>query len=96
MRPPMQTFVVKLASGFAVFLSGVGLDTIGLVGSSDTTGEIVAQSASTLTGLRLLMTILPILGLLAALIVFRRKFILTDEKADEISAQLRARHAEGK
>ena len=92
----MQTFVVKLASGFAVFLSGVGLDMIGLVGSSDTTGEIVAQSASTLTGLRLLMTILPILGLLAALIVFRRKFILTDEKADEISAQLRARHAEGK
>lgn len=89
----MQTFVVKLASGLAVFLTGLGLDMIGLVGNSDTTGEIVQQSASTITGLRLLMTILPIIGLICALFVFNKKFILTDEKADEIARELKERKA---
>ncbi len=89
----MQTFVVKLASGLAVFLTGLGLDMIGLVGNSDTTGEIVQQSASTITGLRLLMTILPIIGLICALFVFNKKFILTDEKADEIARELKERRA---
>lgn len=89
----MQTFVVKLASGLAVFLTGLGLDMIGLVGNSDTTGEIVQQSASTITGLRLLMTILPIIGLVCALFVFNKKFILTDEKADEIARELKERRA---
>lgn len=87
----MQTFVVKAASGVAVFLTGIGLDLIGLKGNSDTTGEIVVQSASTLNGLHLLMTIIPILGLIAAMIVFTRKFILTDEKAEEIAARLRGK-----
>jgi len=89
----MQTFVVKAASGVAVFLTGVGIDMIHLVGNNATTGEIVAQSASTLTGLRLMMTVLPIIGLFAALMVFNRKFILTDSKADEIAAALRRKHA---
>ena len=39
-------------------------------------------------GLRLLMTVLPMLVLAAALVLFRKKFILTDEKAAQISAQL--------
>ncbi len=87
----MQTFVVKAASGVAVFLTGIGLDLIGLKGNSDTTGEIVVQSASTLNGLHLLMTIIPILGLIAAMVVFTKKFILTDEKAEEIAARLRGK-----
>ncbi|MBP3891328.1 MAG: MFS transporter [Solobacterium sp.] len=85
----MQTFVVKLASGLAVFLTGIGLDLIGLVGNTDE-GEIVAQSAGTIMGLRLLMTILPIIGLIAAFFVFGKKFKLTDERANEIAAELRA------
>lgn len=85
----MQTFVVKAASGVAVFLTGIGLDLIGLVGDTEETGTVAAQSAGTLLGLRLMMTVLPMLVLLAALLLFRRKFILTDEKAAEISRQLR-------
>ena len=85
----MQTFVVKAASGVAVFLTGIGLDLIGLVGDTEETGAVATQSAGTLLGLRLMMTVLPMLVLLAALLLFRRKFILTDEKAAEISRQLR-------
>ena len=85
----MQTFVVKAASGVAVFLTGIGLDLIGLVGDTEETGAVAAQSAGTLLGLRLMMTVLPMLVLVAALLLFRRKFILTDEKAAEISRQLR-------
>ena len=88
----MQTFVVKAASGVAVFLTGIGLDLIGLVGNTEETGPVAAQSASTLLGLRLMMTILPILVLAAALVLFHRKFTLTDERTAAISAQL---HGEG-
>ena len=90
----MQTFVVKLASGVAVFLTGIGISMIGLVGNADTEGEIVAQSASTLMGLRLLMTLIPIAGLIAAFFVFKNKFILSDEKSEEIAAELKARREE--
>ena len=85
----MQTFVVKLASGVAVFLTGIGLDLIGLVGNSDSGVAAEAQSASTILGLRLLMTILPICGLIAAFFVFTKNFILTDEKVREIGIKLR-------
>ena len=86
----MQTFVVKAASGLAVFITGLGLKFIGLNGNAEETGEIVQQTAGTLTGLRLLMTILPMLGLLGAFLFFRARFKLTDEKVLEISKQLKA------
>ena len=88
----MQTLVVKAASGLAVFLTGVGLDLIGLQGNSANDGTIAIQTDGTLTGLRLLMTVIPILGLIGALIVFRKSFILTDEKAEEIANELKVRH----
>ncbi|MBQ9824118.1 MAG: MFS transporter, partial [Solobacterium sp.] len=91
----MQTFVVKLASGVAVFLTGIGLTLIGLTGNADTEGAVVQQSAGTLMGLRLLMTIIPILGLIAAFFVCKNKFILTDEKAEEIAAELRVKKEGG-
>ncbi len=90
----MQTFVVKAASGVAVFLTGIGLDLIGLVGNTDETGPVAAQSQGTLVGLRLLMTVLPMIVLALVLILFRRKFTLTDQKAAEISQQLREKEAE--
>jgi melibiose permease len=91
----MQTFVVKAASGVAVFITGIGLDLIGLVGNTDETGPIAAQSAGTILGLRLLMTILPILGLVAALVFFIKKFTLTDTRVQEISDALKARRERG-
>lgn len=84
----MQTFVVKAASGVSVFLTGIGLDLIGLHGNTDETGAIEAQSAGTLTGLRLMMTILPMIVLVLALLLFRRRFTLTDDRAAEISREL--------
>ena len=84
----MQTFVVKAASGLAVFLTGLGIDLIGLVGDTEDTGEIIQQSAQTLTGLRLLMTVLPMIGLILALVFFIRKFRLTDSYALEIHDKL--------
>ena len=87
----MQTFVVKAASGVAVFLTGIGLDVIGLVGNTDEETVIAVQSAQTLTGLRLLMTILPMIGLVVAAVLFARKFRLTDAYAKEISDELKAK-----
>lgn len=84
----MQTFVVKAASGVAVFLTGIGLDLIGLVGNTEETGPVAVQSAGTLLGLRLMMTVLPMLVLAGVLVLFRNKFVLTDARAAEISAQL--------
>ena len=83
----MQTFVVKAASGLAVFITGVSLDLIGLT-SKDGLGEGIPTFSSPLLGLRLLMTILPIIGLVLALVLFTRKFILSDEKAEQIRKQL--------
>ena len=88
----MQTFVVKLASGLAVFLCGIGLDVIGLVGDDSTEGVIAAQSASTIFGLRVLMTVLPIIGLFAALFLFKKKFLLTDEQIQSMNRELAERH----
>ncbi len=85
----MQTFVVKAASGVAVFLTGIGLDIIGLQGNTDETGPIAAQSPETLLGLRLMMTILPMIVLVIVLILFRRKFTLTDDRVKEIVEELR-------
>lgn len=85
----MQTFVVKAASGVAVFFTGIGLDLIGLQGNAEDTGPVVAQSAETLLGLRLMMTILPMIVLAVALVLFRKKFTLTDSRVEEIGKQLR-------
>ncbi|MBR6165757.1 MAG: MFS transporter [Clostridia bacterium] len=87
----MQTFVVKAASGVAVFLTGIGLDLIGLVGNTDEEAAAAVQSASTLTGLRLLMTVLPMAGLLIALLFFKKKFRLTDAYSAELHEQLKSR-----
>jgi melibiose permease len=86
----MQTFVVKAASGVAVFITGIGLDLIGLVGNTDETSPAAVQSAGTILGLRLLMTILPMVGLAVALVFFVKKFQLTDSRVQEISDTLKA------
>ena len=90
----MQTFVVKAASGIAVFITGIGLDLIGLAGDTSETGEIVAQSESTILGLRLLMTILPILGLAIAFIFFAKKFTLTDKRVQEIAETIKSQKSD--
>ena len=81
----MQTFVVKLASAIAVLVAGVGLDLIKL------DKEAAVQSSGTILGLRFIMIIIPIFGLIAAILIFRRKYRLTEEKNAEIAAELESR-----
>ncbi len=85
----MQTFVVKAASGVAVFLAGIGLDIIGLQGNTDETGPVAVQSAETLLGLRLMMTVLPMIVLVVVFVLFRKKFKLTDQRVSEIAEELK-------
>ena len=92
----MQTFVVKLASGIAAFIASICL-TINNLSSDETTeadqvvdfAKNVAGSAK--LGLRMTMTIIPIVGLFVAIFVFSKKFILTDEKVEEIAGQIKAK-----
>ncbi len=81
----MQTFVVKLASGVAVLMASICLAVFHI--SEDTEAAAVATSQSVM-GLRLTMTVIPVIGLAAAAIFFSRKFKLTDEKVKEIAGLL--------
>ena len=81
----LQTFVVKLASAISVFIIGIGLDMIGLDENATT------QSAETLLSMRLLMTVLPIIGLIIAIIIFKKKYNLTDERLNEMIDEVKAR-----
>ena len=90
----MQTFVVKLASGIAAFIASICLSVNNLSSEETTEAEQaidyaanVAQSAK--LGLRMTMTIIPIIGLFVAIVIFFKKFILTEEKVNEINEQLK-------
>ena len=50
-------------------------------------------SAASKAGLRMTMTIIPIVGLFVALFWFRKRFVLNDAKVEEISRELSAQHA---
>ena len=96
----MQTFVVKLASGVAAFIAALCLQFNRLsdaaVTEADQTVDFsaaVAESAK--VGLRMTMTGIPVLVLLVAILWFRRRFILTDEKVAEIAAQVRGGEEKG-
>lgn len=88
----MQTFVVKLASGVAALIASICLSVFNL--SDDTAAAAEAVSGNSVVGLRMTMTVIPVLGLFAALFFFRRKFILTEAKVEEITAKLKAKRVE--
>ena len=92
----MQTFVVKLASGIAAFLASVALSFFNM--SSEAVKEADKKvdfsklvSGSSKIGLRMVMTILPIIGLIIAFFWFKKRYILTDEKNKEITEDLKNR-----
>ena len=77
----MQTFVVKLASGISAFIAGIALQIFQLKKDS---AEVVAGfdystavSEGSKIGLRMTMTIIPIVILIIGLIIFKKKYILT-------------------
>ena len=90
----MQTFVVKLASGIAAFAASVCLQINNLSDAATTEAEqtidlSLAVSQSAKVGLRATMAVIPIIGLVIAIIWFRMKFRLTDEKLAEINSQIK-------
>jgi melibiose permease len=87
----MQTFVVKLASGVAALIATIVLTVFHIQKDEETV--LTAIDASSRLGLRMCMTIIPILVLLVGLFVFRKNYILTDEKLTEISGQLERKHS---
>ena len=94
----MQTFVVKLASGLAAFIASICLQINKLSDAAVSEADKLVDfsltvSAGAKAGLRMTMTVIPIIGLVAALFWFKKRFILTDEKVAELAEEVKARHA---
>ena len=100
----MQTFVVKLASGIAALVASIclavfniqadstsALDSQGLVQKMYTLGKTQVIDNSSVMGLRAVMTVGPIAVLVIAYFIFSKKYILTDEKLQEIGEELKSR-----
>ena len=88
----MQTFVVKLASGVAAMIAALALNFSNI--QQDTAvdvAQLAAENSSSLVILRMTMTILPVIGLVAATVVFARHYILNDAKLAEITQTLKER-----
>ena len=85
----MQTFVVTLASGVSALIASICLSVFNI---SDNTDNVVASASFTsVLGLRMTMTLLPIVGFVIALLVFKKKFILTEAKVNSITMELKER-----
>uniref|UniRef100_UPI003FF12E65 glycoside-pentoside-hexuronide (GPH):cation symporter n=1 Tax=Roseburia sp. TaxID=2049040 RepID=UPI003FF12E65 len=90
----MQTFVVKLASGVAAMITAASLELFHLSNdTSDTQAVAESVAGSSVVGLRMTMTVLPIAGLLIAVFVFYKKFILTEEKVEEIAQKVKKKRS---
>jgi Na+/melibiose symporter-like transporter len=99
----MQTFVVKLASGIAALVASICLTVFNIQETSnkELTYKALIEKVDNLrnnvvekidsgavTGLRMVMTLAPIVVLIIALLVFKSKYKLTDEKLEEISKEI--------
>ncbi len=89
----MQTFVVKLASGVAALVASICLSVCNLSNDTSETAAVAATGAGSVVGLRMTMTLLPIAGLLIAVFVFHKHYILNEQKVEEIAAEVKKRHA---
>ncbi len=90
----MQTFVVKLASGVAALIASVCLSVCNLSDDTSNVAATVNAAESSIFGLRMTMTVIPIAGLLVAVFLFHRKYILTEKKVEEIAEQIRNKRSQ--
>jgi len=82
----MQTFMVKFAMALSGLVTGVGLAAFGFVANT-------RQTASALTGIRLLMFAVPIVLLVASLAVYLRGYRLNGAYYGTIKSELTERRA---
>ena len=98
----MQTFVVKLASGIAALVASICLSIFNiqddgalsyqaLIDKIANLGTDTSLGGGAVIGLRMVMTLGPTILLILALLIFRAKYILTDNKLEEISQELKSR-----
>jgi len=85
----MQTFVVKLASGISALIASIILAVCNINKDAIIGTELATTSRM---GLRMCMTLIPMAVLILGLIVFKRYYILNDEKVAEISEQLKSKN----
>ena len=97
----MQTFVVKLASGIAALAASICLSINNLKSGTEVSEADAAVdwslgvSTAAKTGLRMTMTVIPIIGLIVAFFWFKKKFILNDRKVEEIAQEVKRLHEGG-
>ena len=90
----MQTFVVKLASGVAALVASICLSVNHLQAGTEVSeaDKLVDWSANVAAaskvGLRMTMTIIPIIGLFVALFWFKKRFLLSDQYMADVNRQL--------
>ena len=90
----MQTFVVKLASGVAALVASICLSVNHLQAGTEVSeaDKLVDWSAgvaaASKVGLRMTMTIIPIIGLFVALFWFKKRFLLSDQYMADVNRQL--------
>lgn len=85
----MQTFVVKLASGVAALAASITLSLCKLSNDTSETQAAADAAAGSVVGLRMTMTVIPIIGLLIAIAIFHRNYILNEQKVEQIAAEIK-------
>ena len=94
----MQTFVVKLASGVAALVASICLSINHLQSGTEVSEAdklvdwSIGVSLAQKTGLRMTMALVPIAGLIIAFFWFRKRYLLTDEKVEQIASEVKALH----
>lgn len=85
----VQTFIVKLATGISLGIIGIGLQIFRFVPAIE--DVVQPQSQSTIIGMRLLMFIIPIIGLIIGLTIFNKKHKLDEVLYEKIISELKER-----
>jgi melibiose permease len=83
----MQTFVVKFAGAFSGFVSGIGLTAIGYVANQ-------AQTPSAMTGMRIIMFLIPAVLSAICYLIYIKGYKLTPEFYKEMRETLALRRKE--
>jgi melibiose permease len=86
----VQTFIVKLAMGLSLGIIGVGLELFNFVPNVGDTPQ--PQSDFTIIGMRIMMFILPIIGLILSLRLFNKKHTLNEARYETIVHALKERN----
>ncbi len=86
----VQTFIVKLAMGLSLGVIGLGLELFKFVPAINDVRQ--PQAELTIIGMRILMFIIPVIGLIISLTVFNKKHTLDEVAYADIVQKLKERN----